>query len=133
MINKILVNRTNLVQRGNSWLPILSNQPEGAQRGLRHVGGLPVYHLYGHDTEAPDVHLLPVLLLIHNLGKNKSLMEKSFFCILDLYAICVFLICRSLTFECCTNYLIGYITYLKYNDVKYFKNPYLGCHPVRSA
>ena len=67
MINKVFIGGTDLVQRGDGGLPVLGDEPQGSQRRLAHVGRLPVNHLDGHDAQAPDVHLFPVLLLVHNL------------------------------------------------------------------
>ena len=103
MINKILVRWTNLIQRGNGWLPILSNQPEGPEGRLWHVGWLPVYHLYGHDAQAPNVNLLAILLLIHNLNWTMLVIYKngmkSCFVLQRFFMLFKILISKHITYQ----------------------------------
>ena len=48
---------------------VLRDEPERAERRLRHVRRLPVHHLDGHDAQAPDVNLFAVVLAVHDLGR----------------------------------------------------------------
>ena len=50
---------------------VLCDEPESAEGRLRHVGRLAVHHLDGHDAQAPDVNLLPVVLPVYNLANKK--------------------------------------------------------------